>query len=97
VSSWTYVAIAYTVVWGALAVYALLLARRVAQAKEVERRLEDTDSGAGKRASASRPYTRRPYDADRSGTAGDDRGRHAEGDGGQKEQDGAACDAPPAP
>ncbi|GAC1319216.1 MAG: hypothetical protein NVS2B16_02560 [Chloroflexota bacterium] len=34
---WGYVAIAYAVVWGALAVYAILLARRLAQAKEVAR------------------------------------------------------------
>lgn len=38
-SNWAYVAIAYTVVWGALALYALLLVRRVAQAREVERHL----------------------------------------------------------
>jgi CcmD family protein len=35
VSEWAYVAIAYTIVWGALAVYAVVLARRVAQAERV--------------------------------------------------------------
>jgi CcmD family protein len=60
VSNWTYVAIAYTVVWGSLAVYALLLARRVSQAQDIARRLNTPDSQ-------------------------------------EKEQDGAACDAPPAP
>ena len=40
-SDWGYVAIAYTVVWGALALYALLLARRVSQARRVERDLQD--------------------------------------------------------
>lgn len=45
-SNWAYVAIAYTVVWGALAVYALLLARRVAQTREVTRKLrESLESG----------------------------------------------------
>lgn len=38
-SDWAYVAIAYTVIWGALAFYALVLARRVSQAAEVSRRL----------------------------------------------------------
>jgi len=41
VSSWAYVAIAYTVAWGGLAVYAVLLARRVAQARRVARELND--------------------------------------------------------
>lgn len=41
-SNWAYVAIAYTVVWGSLAVYALLLARRVTQAREVDRVLRDS-------------------------------------------------------
>lgn len=40
-SDWSYVAIAYTVVWGSLAVYALVLARRVTQARQVARRLRD--------------------------------------------------------
>jgi hypothetical protein len=35
VSDWTYVALAFTVVWGALAIYALILARRVTQARIV--------------------------------------------------------------
>ena len=39
-SDWAYVAIAYTVVWGSLAVYALVLARRVSQARRVERELQ---------------------------------------------------------
>lgn len=34
-SEWAYVAAAYTIVWGALAVYALVLARRVTQARNV--------------------------------------------------------------
>jgi hypothetical protein len=41
VSDWAYIAIAYTVVWGSLAVYALLLARRVTQARNVDRVLRD--------------------------------------------------------
>jgi cob(I)alamin adenosyltransferase len=40
VSDWAYVAIAYVVVGGSLAGYALLLARRVAQARRVERDLQ---------------------------------------------------------
>jgi hypothetical protein len=45
VSDWAYVAIAYTVVWGSLAVYAVMLARRVAQGREVARTLrESTDA-----------------------------------------------------
>lgn len=42
VSNWSYVAIAYGVVWGALALYALLLARRVAQARTMADRLHET-------------------------------------------------------
>lgn len=38
-SNWGYVAIAYTVVWGSLAIYALLLARRVSQARKVAQQL----------------------------------------------------------
>jgi hypothetical protein len=44
VSDWAYVAIAYTVVWGSLAVYAVMLARRVAQSREVARNLRDSTS-----------------------------------------------------
>ncbi|MDQ2741912.1 MAG: hypothetical protein M3Z66_06395 [Chloroflexota bacterium] len=44
-SNWAYVAIAYTVVWGALAVYALVLARRVTQARRVSHGLGDTLAG----------------------------------------------------
>ncbi len=39
--SWAYVAIAFIVVWGALAVYALVLARRVTQAERVAQSLRD--------------------------------------------------------
>lgn len=46
VSNWAYVAIAYTVVWGALAVYALVLARRVTQARRVSRGLENSPAGS---------------------------------------------------
>ena len=51
-SSWGYVAIAYTVGWGGLAAYAVLLARRVAQGQDVERKLrkasqEDPEVGEG--------------------------------------------------
>jgi hypothetical protein len=50
VSDWGYVALAYAVGWGALAVYAVLLARRVWQAQEVAGRLRgaaqpDPDAG----------------------------------------------------
>ncbi|MBV9278587.1 MAG: hypothetical protein JOZ41_00755 [Chloroflexi bacterium] len=44
-SNWAYVAIAYTVVWGALAGYAVLLARRVAQARHLAARLREEISG----------------------------------------------------
>ena len=46
-SSWAYVAIAYTVVWGALAGYAVVLARRVTHAQRVAdslREPEETES-----------------------------------------------------
>jgi CcmD family protein len=43
VSEWAYVTAAYTIVWGALAVYAVVLARRVAQARDVARALTSTD------------------------------------------------------
>ncbi len=45
VSDWAYVAIAYTAVWGSLAVYAVVLARRVAQAHRVEGELEQALDG----------------------------------------------------
>ncbi|GAC1443289.1 MAG: hypothetical protein NVSMB52_01480 [Chloroflexota bacterium] len=62
-SNWAYVAIAYTLVWGSLAAYALLLSRRVTQACEVAKILQESvESG-------------RPL----------------------HDQDGVACDAPPAP
>lgn len=38
-SDWSYVAIAYTLVWGGLAAYAVVLARRVYQANVLERQL----------------------------------------------------------
>ena len=40
-SDWVYLVIAFTVVWGGLAIYALVLARRVTQAADVERTLQD--------------------------------------------------------
>ena len=40
-SNWGYVAIAYTVVWGSLALYALLLARRVSQARKLAQQLRE--------------------------------------------------------
>lgn len=39
-SNWGFVAIAYTLVWGSLALYAVLLARRVAQARQVTEALQ---------------------------------------------------------
>jgi len=42
VSDWGYIALAYTVVWGSLAVYAVILARRVAQARHVSRVLRES-------------------------------------------------------
>lgn len=39
-SNWAFVAIAYTLVWGSVALYALLLARRVAQARDVTQALQ---------------------------------------------------------
>ena len=41
-SNWAYVTIAFTLVWGSLVIYALLLARRVAQARDVAQRLQET-------------------------------------------------------
>jgi hypothetical protein len=41
-SNWAFVAIAYTLVWGSVAVYALLLARRVAQARDVTQVLQQS-------------------------------------------------------
>lgn len=55
-SEWGYVAVAFTVVWAALAVYALVLARRVTQAERVDESLrqaaqpEDTALCDGQRA-----------------------------------------------
>lgn len=62
-SNWAFVAIAYTLVWGSLALYALLLARRVTQARAVTQALQ----------------------------------RSVENEWKAVEQDGAACDTPPAP
>ena len=45
-SSWVYVAIAFTAVWGALALYALLLARRVTQAREIAENLRRAAEGS---------------------------------------------------
>lgn len=41
-SNWAFVAIAYTLVWGSLALYAVLLARRVSQARQVMESLQQT-------------------------------------------------------
>jgi hypothetical protein len=41
VSDWGYVTIAFTLVWGSLAAYAVVLARRVGQAREVARKLRE--------------------------------------------------------
>ncbi|MGH2447844.1 MAG: hypothetical protein ACRDFS_04495 [Chloroflexota bacterium] len=43
-SNWGYVAIAFIACWGSLAVYAVVLARRVAQAQEVARQLREAAS-----------------------------------------------------
>lgn len=40
-SNWSYVAIAYTAVWGGIALYAVALARRVTQARRVADALRD--------------------------------------------------------
>jgi CcmD family protein len=39
VSDWFYVTLAFAVVWGGLAMYALMLARRVTQAGRIEQSL----------------------------------------------------------
>jgi CcmD family protein len=39
VSDWFYVTLAFTIVWGGLALYALMLARRVTQAGRIEQSL----------------------------------------------------------
>ncbi|MDQ2741842.1 MAG: hypothetical protein M3Z66_06045 [Chloroflexota bacterium] len=38
-SDWAFVAAAWTIVWGSLAMYAVVLARRVTQAREIARHL----------------------------------------------------------
>lgn len=40
-SEWTYVAAAFTIVWGSIAIYAIILARRVSQAQQVARTLRE--------------------------------------------------------
>lgn len=40
-SDWGYVAVAFTIVWGSLAIYAILLARRVTQARELARSIRE--------------------------------------------------------
>jgi hypothetical protein len=45
-SDWSYVAIAYTIVWGGLAAYALALARRVYQANALDRQLSVLSSAS---------------------------------------------------
>jgi hypothetical protein len=45
VSDWAYVTVAYTVVWGSLAVYAVVLARRISRADELATRLRDAIKG----------------------------------------------------
>lgn len=41
-SDWTYVAVAFTIVWGSLVIYAIVLARRVSQARAVARGLRES-------------------------------------------------------
>jgi hypothetical protein len=41
-SNWAYVAMAYTLVWGSIAIYAVLLARRVAQTRDATTTLRET-------------------------------------------------------
>lgn len=47
-SDWSYVAVAYTIVWGGLAVYAVVLARRVFQAGVSERQLRALSAGVSR-------------------------------------------------
>ena len=52
VSNWVYVAIAYLVVWSAIAAYAVILARRVTQTQDVVDALQGVpgaDTSAGDR------------------------------------------------
>jgi hypothetical protein len=44
-SEWGYVAVSFILVWAALVIYALLLARRVTQAQQVEESLRDAAGG----------------------------------------------------
>jgi hypothetical protein len=46
VSNWSYVAIAFIAVWGALAVYALTLARRVTQAARIAEAMREASQVA---------------------------------------------------
>ncbi|MGH2443504.1 MAG: hypothetical protein ACRDFX_10110 [Chloroflexota bacterium] len=57
-SSWGYVAIAYILVWGSLAIYGLLLARRVVQARKTTRELRESA-----RAGDTREMTREEQDS----------------------------------
>lgn len=43
-SDWAYVTIAYVVGWGSLAAYAVILARRVSQARRVARSLGEVST-----------------------------------------------------
>lgn len=44
-SEWAYVAASFTLVWAALVIYALALARRVTQAHRVDERLQEALQG----------------------------------------------------
>ncbi len=44
-SEWGYVAASFTLVWAALVIYALILARRVSQARQVDQQLRETVEG----------------------------------------------------
>ena len=79
-SDWTYITIAYVLAWGGLAIYALALARRVLQARRLERRLREMIHADG-----ARPVTLPEAAQAHSVTAG-----------WQAEGDRSACDIPPA-
>ena len=79
-SDWTYITIAYVLAWGGLTVYALTLARRVLQARRLERRLREVIDAEAARSSIGPEAAQA-----RSMTAG-----------WQAEGDRSACDVPPA-
>jgi hypothetical protein len=64
VSDWTYVTIAYVVVWGSLTVYGVTLARRVSAARQEAKKLQQTHRINGQAAGRSPPDVRQEAPAE---------------------------------